>query len=288
MALAAATVFEGRTAGWLVGAVVVDHRLQPESAETARRVGSWLTDLGCDPVIVTSVDVGSAGGPEAAARTARYAALRAEATRHDAVVLLGHTRDDQAETVLLGLARGSGLRSIAGMRPATEIYRRPFLDVGRADTEAACRVLALQCWQDPHNADPAYARVRVRSRVLPVLESELGPGVSEALARTAALARSDANALDQIAEQLRADVTGSDGSLDVDALVGTHPSLLTRVLRRAALAAGSPAGELHAVHVTALLRLVTDWHGQHGVDLPGRVWARREHGRLRFEHRPSG
>jgi tRNA(Ile)-lysidine synthase len=239
---------------------------------------------------VVRVEVGRTGGPEAAARTARYAALQAaaEAEGDDAIVLLGHTRDDQAESVLLGLARGSGLRSIGGMSPAAGIYRRPFLDVGRADTEAACRALGLQVWHDPHNADPAFTRVRVRTRVIPTLERELGPGITEALARTAALARADADALDQIAAQLRAESAGTDGSLDLSVLLGTHPALLSRVLRQAALQAGSPPGELFAVHVAQLLRLVTEWRGQQGVDLPGHLRARREHGRLHFEHRQPG
>ena len=131
--------------------------------------------------------VGTAGGREAAARTARYAALDAVADALGRDVLLGHTLDDQAETVLLGLGRGSGPRSIAGMRPRSGRYLRPLLGVRRATTEAACRALGLDCWDDPHNDDRALQRVRLRREVLPLLEDVLQGGVAEALARTAVL-----------------------------------------------------------------------------------------------------
>ncbi len=136
-------------------------------------------------------------GPEAAAREARYAVLGQVADSVDAaVVLLGHTRDDQAETVLLGLARGSGARSLAGMRRAFDRYRRPLLDVSRDDTVTACQVEGHPVWSDPHNEDPGYTRVRVRTRVLPLLERELGPGVAATLARTADQLREDTELLD--------------------------------------------------------------------------------------------
>ncbi len=158
--------------------------------------------LGLDPVEVLAVTVGTSGGPENAAREARYAALSEAAGRLGAAaVLLGHTRDDQAETVLLRLARGSGTRSLAGMPARTGIYRRPLLELGRGTTVAACAALGLVPWEDPHNLDGRYARVRVRRRLLPALEDELGPGVAEALARTAGLCRDDADALDAWAEE---------------------------------------------------------------------------------------
>ncbi len=287
MALAAATTFEGARAGWQVGAVVIDHGLQPDSAEVAQAVSGRVASLGCSPVSVVRVEVGRAGGPEAAARTARYAALAKAAADSDALIVLGHTRDDQAETVLLGLARGSGLRSLAGMSPAAGVYRRPLLAVSRAQTRAACQALHLTVWDDPHNTDTAFARVRVRTEALPMLERTLGPGVSEALARTALLARADAEALDQIAARLRADATVGDGSLDLGHLLDVPPALVSRVLRQAAVRAGAPPGELSAVHVVEMYRLLTDWHGQRGVDLPGHVRVRRESGRLLFDRRET-
>ncbi|MFI5101322.1 MAG: ATP-binding protein, partial [Actinomycetes bacterium] len=199
-------------------------------------------------------------------------------------VLLAPTRDDQAETVLLGLARGSGNRSLAGMAAtsASGRYRRPLLDLDRAVTRQACAALGLQPWDDPHNLDPRYARARVRHEVLPVLERALGPGVAAALARSAALARADADALDAIAADAAERVCGPDGDLDARALAELAPAVRTRVLRRAALAAGCPATDLAAVHVAALDALVVRWHGQAAVELPGGVAAGRACDRLSF------
>nr|WP_196792293.1 tRNA lysidine(34) synthetase TilS [Motilibacter deserti] len=290
LALAAAAAFVAPRRGLTAGAVVVDHGLQAGSAERSEQVGATLRALGLAPVEVVAVAVGRAGGPEAAARDARYAALAAAAAAYEAeAVLLGHTLDDQAETVLLRLARGSGARSLAGMAarggPAGPggLWRRPLLGVPRATTRAACAALGLEPWEDPHNADPAYARVRVRRDALPALEQALGPGVAEALARTARLLRDDADALDAWAERELPALTGTDGSLDVDALAQLPAGVRRRCLRSAALAAGCPGTDLFAVHVDALDALVVDWHGQGPVQLPGRVSARRRCGRLDLE-----
>ena len=187
LALASATVFEGRDQGWYVVGATVDHGLQEGSDARADTVVAQLAALGVDETVGARARVEAPGlGPEAAARAARYAVLEQIRESFDAdVVLLGHTRDDQAETVLLGLARGSGGRALAGMRRSFEAYRRPLLDVSHTDTVTACQVEGLRVWEDPHNDDPSFTRVRVRRRVLPVLEDELGPGVTEALARTA-------------------------------------------------------------------------------------------------------
>ncbi|MBA3232819.1 MAG: tRNA lysidine(34) synthetase TilS, partial [Propionibacteriales bacterium] len=180
MALAAATAFEARAAGWLVRALVVDHGLQEDSVAAASAVVKRLEGLGL-AASSARVEVGATGGPEGAARVARYAALERAAGVGDAVVLLGHTRDDQAEAVLLGLARGSGTRSLSGMAAKRGRYRRPLLGLSRATTRRACEAEALEVWYDPHNDDERYARVRVRRDVLPVIEAALGPGVVEAL-----------------------------------------------------------------------------------------------------------
>lgn len=288
MALAAATAFESRAAGWLVAAVVVDHGLQPQSAEVSAAVAERLRGLGIAPVTVVPVEVVARGGPEAAARTARYAALaRAADASRARCVLLGHTREDQAETVLLGLARGSGARSLAGMSPVSGRYRRPLLDVPRAVTEQACRAEGVQVWRDPHNEDHGFTRVRVRRRVLPVLEDELGPGVTAALARTGRLLRDDADALDVFAAAAREDCRTDDG-LDVDRLQTLLPALRRRVLRLAAVDAGAPPTDLTAGHVDAAEALVMRWHGQQGVDLPGSVRAVRTGGTLRFRFQAVG
>lgn len=293
LALAAAAIFEGRKAGWAVSGATVDHGLQPGSAEVADRVARQLSDLGCESTVVLPVSVPPDGsGPEAAARSVRYTALEAHAARLGADVVLGHTRDDQAETVLLGLARGSGLRSLAGMSTNRPPFRRPLLMISRSSTRRMCEVLGLAPWEDPHNEDPRYARVRVRQSVMPVLEQELGPGVVEALARTATLARHDADALDVQAADLFDRATALAGArvdqcLDVETLLDALPALRWRAMRLAALKAGSPANDLSAAHIEAVDRLATNWQGQSGLDLPGHVKATRRNGRLNFELRPS-
>jgi tRNA(Ile)-lysidine synthase len=283
LALAASLAFVAPRQGLRAGGVTVDHRLQPGSARQAARVAAQLTGLGLEPVQVAEVTVGGRGGPEAAARSARYRALdeRGQATGA-AAVLLGHTLDDQAETVLLGLARGSGSRSLAGMPERTGIYRRPFLGIGRGRTRAACAALGLEVWEDPHNADSGYARVRVRHHVLPALEATLGPGIAEALARTAAQLRADADALDELARQQAQRLAGPDPAMSVDALAALPAAVRTRVLRAAAITAGCPPGSLTARHVARLDELVTGWHGQRWADLPGGVRGLRRCGKLRF------
>ncbi len=290
LALAAAAAFESPRSGRRAGAVTVDHGLQTGSTDRAGALVRTLRELGLEPVESLPVRVGSEGGPEAAAREARYRALAAAGVRHGAAaVLLGHTRDDQSETVLLGLARGSGARSLAGMRDASGIYRRPLLGVDRATTRGACAAEGLTPWDDPHNTDPAYTRVRVRRDALPALERALGGGgVPAALARTAELLRDDADALDAWAERAweRALVdcgpAPSVWALDVETLRELPSAVRRRVLRRTAVAAGCPPGLLAAVHVRAAEELVTGWRGQGGADLPGGVSVSRRYGKLLF------
>src|SRR3954468_24586703 len=251
LALAAALAHVGPRLGLRAGAVLVDHGLQPGSAAQSVTAAAACRALGLDPVDVVAVEVGSVGGPEAAARAARYDALTLLSDSVDAAaVLLGHTLDDQAETVLLGLGRGSGARALAGMAPASDRWRRPFLGVRRSETEAACAALGLEPWRDPQNDDRTFARVRVRRDALPSLEAALGPGVAEALARTAALLREDADALDAWA------AAGLDDGLDVERLATLPTAVRRRVLRLAALDAGAPAGALSAQHVIEIDRLV--------------------------------
>jgi tRNA(Ile)-lysidine synthase len=289
LALAAALAFVAPRAGLRAGGVTVDHGLQPGSAERAAVVAGLLRSLGLDPVHSVAVTVGPAGsaaGPEAAARAARYAALDAVASAAGAVaVLLGHTLDDQAETVLLGLARGSGGRSLAGMPARKGPYRRPLLAVRRAATSAACAELRLEPWQDPHNRDFRYTRARVRHQAMPALEAALGPGVAESLARTASQLRVDAECLDDLAfaegGQLRGNCSDPAG-LEARWLRELPAAIRTRVLRDAAIMAGCPHGALTARHVEQLDGLVTDWHGQRWIDLPGGVRARRRDGMVWF------
>ncbi|MEU2259231.1 tRNA lysidine(34) synthetase TilS [Streptomyces sp. NPDC019645] len=284
MALASALAFEAPKLAVRAGAVTVDHGLQAGSDLRAAEVAGRLTAMGLDPVEAVAVTVGRAGGPEAAARDARYAALDEAAERHGAAaVLLGHTRDDQAETVLLGLARGSGIRSLSGMADVTGTgrrYRRPFLRLDRQTARKACLVQHLPVWDDPMNADPAYTRSRLRHEGLPALEKALGKGVVEALARTARLSRDDADALDAWAAQAEETVRDDAGLLECAKLYALPPAVRRRVLRRALVAAGSPAGSLFARHIEEVERLIVGWRGQKPLNLPGRVEARRQGGRL--------
>ena len=271
LALAAATAFEAPRAGYRAGAVIVNHALQAGSADVAAAAARQATNLGLDPVLVRDVVVGGEGGPEAAARTARYTALAAAASETGATwVLLGHTLDDQAETVLLGLARGSGATSMQGMDRVSGIYRRPLLGIRRASTEGFCVDSDLVPWTDPQNSDPAFTRVRVRTRVLPMLEAELGPGITEALARTADQLREDSDALDHFAEEVAeelADMAEAGISLPIGALASNPPALRQRLIRLAV------QSEFHLslsrAHTLEVARLVTDWHGQGALDLPG-------------------
>jgi tRNA(Ile)-lysidine synthase len=311
LALVAACVAE-RPGGPPVHAVVVDHGLQPGSAERAHRTVELLVALGAE-ASVRPVRVTGPGGLEAAARRARYAALRAARPARDSPVLLGHTLDDQAETVLLGLGRGSGPRSIAGMRVWDPPWLRPLLDLPRTLTRAACRALELPVWDDPHNTDARFTRVRLRHEVLPLLEDVLAGGVAAALARTAAQLREDCDALDALADGLLRTAVGPGpvaggrgtagpvaggrgtagpgtaqdssgaagtigGDLRVAPLTAAPAAVRRRVLRAWLLAAGVTG--LTDGHLRAADALVGAWRGQGGVALPGGLDVVRERGRL--------
>lgn len=291
LALAEATVFEARSRGMHVLSATIDHGLQDGSDEVAASVAVKAEGLGIRS-FVARVDVSPAeGGLEAAARDARYAALRgiAASERADAV-LLGHTLDDQAETVLLGLARGSGAASLQGMAPRREdedgtVWLRPMLGVRRATTEAFCAASDLEPWHDPHNSEHRFARVRVRENVLPVLESELGPGIAEALARTAEQLREDAEAFDEMIHETIEDIVEhaeAGISVSVAALAANPAALRNRIIR---LVAHSEFGaSLSRTQTIEVARLVTDWSGQGPIDLPGCA-AYRDGARIVFSAR---
>ena len=267
-------------------ALIVDHGLQPGSAEVATVARDQALGLGCVQARVLSVRVGTDGGPEAAARTARYAALRT--ARDDAPVLLAHTLDAQAETVLLVLGRGSGARSIAGMRDCDPPWYRPLLEIRRAATRTVCAELGLSAWDDPHNHDRRFTRVRLRLDVLPALEHALGGGVAEALARTAASLREDTDLLDGLADRhLHEARSGPD--LDI-ATVGQLPSALRRRVLRAWLLTGGASG-LTDLQIRAVDALITSWRGQGGVAVGAavpstRLFAERASGVLRLRSEP--
>lgn len=272
LALAAAT----REVRSDVRAAVVDHGLQDGSAAQADATVELLAGLGV-PATVHPVRVEGSGGLEAAARRARYAALTAARPHPDSPVLLGHTLDDQAETVLLGLGRGSGARSLAGMRPWRPPWLRPLLGVRRTATAAACAELGVTPWSDPHNADPRFTRVRLRREVLPLLEEVLAGGVAEALARTAAQLQEDADVLDELAAELLAEAR--DGDLLDCAVLAARPPALRRRALRVWLGDRGVSG-LTAEHLAAADRLVTARRDGSGAALPGGCELARTHGRL--------
>jgi tRNA(Ile)-lysidine synthase len=279
LALAYALSLEAPKLALRIEGVTVDHQLQSQSSVQAERVVAALSKMGITKTHVIKVDVEITDGLEASARRARYAALDACATQTGATyVLLGHTRDDQSESVLLGLARGSGARSLSAMALRNGKYLRPLLAITREETLGACAEAHLDPWEDPHNADKTFTRVRVRENVIPNLEENLGPGISAALARTASLLRDDADALDLLAEEEFSEHEAL--SLEISRLEKLPKAIRTRVLRLAIYAAGAPAGSLSADHITPIEALITEWSGQGASDLPGGVRVSRISGRL--------
>jgi tRNA(Ile)-lysidine synthase len=285
LALACALIKEAPELAITLIAVTVDHQLQSGSNEQAKKVQAQLKVMGYQEVIIEKVSVVEKSGLEADARTARYTALDSIAHAYGATqIFLGHTRDDQAETVLLGLARGSGTRSLSGMATVNGKYARPFLQLTRVQTVAACQEADLQPWSDPHNLNEKFSRVRVRNKVMPVMEEEIGPGIAAALARSAAILRDDADALDEMAQAVISRVDLSD--LDCAALAELPRAIRSRILRAAIYAAGAPSGSLSADHLAAVEALITSWHGQGEVSLPGGVKVARISGRLSLLARP--
>ena len=286
MALAWAAEFVLPRLGYSCGALIIDHGLQEDSAEIAETAKTRLEELGLSARVIR-VTVGQEGGVEHAARTARYDALTDAGQDSGAhAVLLGHTMDDQAETVLLGLARGSGPSSISGMAENSSLWWRPFLGLRRQQTRQVCVDAGIDWWDDPHNTDQRFLRPRVRHRVLEVMESELGPGVVEALARTADLVRADDELLDTLAaERLEPYRTHLEEShLPISALEGEPEPIATRMLR---LALGHIGVEgLHRSHTDAVMALITEWHGQGPIDIPG-VSVVRVDDQLRFIRKNS-
>ena len=290
LALAAGVAFEAPRNGWRAGAVIVDHGLQEGSAEVAERAANQCRALGLEPVVVRRVEVGTDGGPEGAAREARYLALENVARETGAsAVMLGHTLDDQAETVLLGLARGSGGRSLSGMSQQTLMpsaggyWLRPLLGLTRSTTVAACSDAGLDPWLDPHNQEERFARVRVRNQILPELEKALGPGIAQALARTADTLREDEEVLRREAERAWASVASTLPTaivFDVEKFGDQPKAIRHRLVALAVEALSAPA--FARIHVLEIDQLVDDWHGQKSLTLPG-VRVERKGNELTFK-----
>lgn len=284
LALAAATAHEAPKLGLEVATATIDHGLQERSEAVAQRAAEAAREAGVQDARIERVEVGAEGGPEAAARDARYAALARIAADVDAAaVLIGHTLDDQAETVLLALARGAGAGSLQGMAPrrVDELglaWLRPLLSLRRAQTEGFCAASGLTAWNDPHNSDDRFTRVRVRNTVLPVLERELGPGIAESLARTAEQLREDNEAFADIIDETIEDIVEhAEAGIAISsaALEANPPAIRNRIIR---YVANSEFGaSLTRTQTLEIARLATDWHGQGPIDLPG-FSATRRHG----------
>ena len=279
--LAATTNLEASKVGIALSALVVDHQLQNGSGEVALSAQKKLIELGITEANISQVEViGNVGngGMEAAARRARYEALDAEADRIGAVaIFLGHTEDDLAETVLLGLARGSGTRSLSGMAFHVGRYVRPFLELSRAQVLTACKESGIEFWSDPQNEDLSFARVRVRNEILPKMEKEIGPGISKALARTSRILREDADALDLIAGDIFASLA-DPAQIPIELISELPIAVRKRVIKRAIEAMGAPS--LSAEQILEVEALVGGWKGQGAVALAGGITARRDSGRL--------
>jgi tRNA(Ile)-lysidine synthase len=285
LALAYALLKESQPLAITAVAVTIDHQLQAGSALQAEKVLSQLKEFGYEKVFIEKVVVDIKSGIEAGARDARYQALTAVAEKEQAQkIFLGHTRDDQAETVLLGLARGSGTRSLSGMAVENGKYVRPLLAITRAQTVAACEEIGVAFWNDPHNMNKDFSRVRVRNEVLPVMEEKIGPGISAALARSASLLRDDADALDAIADVEISQLNLAD--LDCQRLGELPRAIRTRIIRAALYGAGAPSGSITWDHVAAVEALITHWHGQGALSLPGGVKVERISGRLSLLAQP--
>jgi tRNA(Ile)-lysidine synthase len=266
LALVAACAFEAAKKNITAIAVVINHNLQLNSFEVAQKAISQAQELGIQAEVI-SIEVAKTGlGPEGEAREARYRALEDARIRHQAShILLAHNLEDQAETVLMGLARGSGANSLAGMRESSGVYLRPFLEISREQLRTACLDQGLQFWDDPHNSDDDFTRVRIR-KLLADLETEIGPGIAQSLSRTAASLQQVADLVDSLASELLANAaTGS--SLDVEILAASDIAIRQRAIAMHAVACGAKA--ISRKHVLEIDLLVTNWHGQKSVSVPG-------------------
>ena len=317
MALAAVSHIVCTSMGVRCGAVIVDHGLQAGSERVAGEAADRCRALGLGPVIVRNATVQARGeGLEAAARQARYNELCTAARESGAIaVLLAHTMDDQAETVLIGLLRSRGVDALAGMPQVFTrsgvTFARPLLTLTRDETTGLCEDLGVEYWDDPTNGDAVDGelpddyplRSRVRHDLLPAIERFAGFNVTRHFAESAQLARMDKEYLDQRSDEVMGEAVtavdrpASSAAVSTDApracVAGdTNDSshgigLMISVKRiarepeairlRVIAHALSQAGvNASAAQIAAIDRLVVDWHGQGGVSLPRGYSANRK------------
>lgn len=302
LALAATVQWVGSRMGLETVACIVDHGLQNESGQVAERAKTQCERLGITEVVIERVTVkNGTGGIEQAARAARYAALEDVAERTGSLAIaLGHTLDDHAEQVLLGLSRGAGARSLAGIPRSRGHIIRPFLGTGRdettglwrQDTIAICEALDIAVWNDPMNSDPNFLRVAVRMQALPALREHLGEHIATNLVRTADLLADDAEYLDATAREegaaLRREAAGPALiALDVYGLSARPRAIRTRIIKAAAAEAERMHGDssrksLVRRQILQVDALVSAYRGQGSVPLPGKIEAERADGLLIF------
>jgi len=285
LALAWTTLVVGKRLELKTGAVIVDHQLIPESNSVALNAKKQCEELGIQEVIIKKVNVEqNHEGLEAAARIARYEAF--ENVLHETnaqAILLAHTQDDQAETVLMRLTRGSGAKSLSGMAQVSGKYLRPFLHLRKKIVHDSLDLIGLKAWQDPANTDHQFLRVKVRHELMPKIVEVLGESAISSLDKTSQLLRLDNQALEELAQQFfdsQKDV--KTNGLEISELEKLPEAIRTRVLRIFAIASGVHPGPFSFEHIEAIDALVKNWHGQGNVDLPGFIQATRVDGSLRF------
>jgi len=281
--------------GFRVVAAHLDHALRKGSAEDAAFCRSLCQRLGV-PFHTAVADVSARarrerGGLEQAARRERYAFLhRVREETGAGAIAVGHTRDDQAETLLMRLLRGAGATGLGGMRPRVGDVIRPLLGVSRDEVLAYLRDRGLGWREDPTNTDLRYLRNRVRHELLPYLEARFNPALREGLARTAALLADEAVHLRGEADGLLDRIARTEGAtvvLDPSALAGAPPSVARMVVRQALRRTGGLA-RVRAVHVERILELARseDAAGRR-LPLPGGREVRYRQGELRFGPRET-
>ena len=285
LALAWTTLVVGKRLELKTGVIIVDHQLFPESNSVALNAKKQCEDLGIEEVIIKKVNVEQTHeGLEAAARIARYEAFENVLQETNAqVILLAHTQDDQAETVLMRLTRGSGAKSLSGMAQVSGKYLRPFLHLRKKLVHDSLDLIGLKAWQDPANTDHQFLRVKVRHELMPKIIEVLGESAISSLDKTSQLLRLDNQALEELAQQFfesQKDV--KTNGLEISELEKLPEAIRTRVLRICAIASGVHPGPFSFEHIEAIDALVKNWHGQGNVDLPGFIQATRVDHSIRF------
>lgn len=262
-------------------AVVIDHQLIEESSKVALIAKDQCENFGIEKVVIKKIVVkDNKEGLESAARSARYKAFEELTLELNAkAVLLAHTQDDQAETMLMRLTRGSGAKSLSAMKEVSGKYLRPFLHIRKKELVDALEKEGISFWQDPANTDYRFLRAKVRNELMPKLIEVLGESAIESLDRTSDLLKEDNEALDSIALE---NYEKLDRELNVEELIKLPAAIRKRIIKIAALESGVIPGPFSFEHIEAIDALVTKWRGQGNVDLPGFIQASRDNQTIRF------